>query len=333
MRRRFDPLASWRLWRVAARLRINLIKAFSSKDHWLALPIYFSGTPLIRARCITDPIGSQWRAFIFKHGCSKILADATVVKRRLVDENGIDPVKIEVVGSAVDLKKFNPSRDRMKYRRELGLTRETPLIANIGMVRPDKGQTVFVEAAELVVEQRPDARFVVIGQGTGALKLGSKVKLAIARAGLRGRVFAVGYRWDTPDIIAASDMVVIASLRTEASPIVLREAFATGRAVVATKVGDVPEIIAHGQNGLLVEPGDSRTLADAILTFLSDGALAERCAANGLRYAREHFSFDQMMQAKLRIDRDLVNTSQNVGAMENAETDAPVVPTEAASRK
>jgi len=138
------------------------------------LPIYFSGTPLIRARSITDPIASQWRAFIFKHGCSKILTDAAVIKRQLVDDNGIDPTKIEVVGSAVDLQKFNPSRDRMKFRRELGLTAETPLIANIGMVRPDKGQTLFVEAAGLVLKQRPDARFVVVGQGTGSLKLGAK---------------------------------------------------------------------------------------------------------------------------------------------------------------
>ena len=78
-----------------------------------------------------------------------------------------------------------------------------------------------------------------------------------------------GYRWDTPDIYAACDMIVIASLRTEASPIVLREAFASGRPVIATKVGDIPEIIEHRQNGLLIEPGDSKALAAAILEFIS----------------------------------------------------------------
>src|SRR5919204_717616 len=334
LRRRFDPLTSWRLWRLAARLHIDLIKTFSSKDHWLALPIYFSGIPLIRARCITDAIGNKWRAFIFKHGCSKIVADAAVIKYQLVDENGIDPAKIEVVGSAVDLQKFNPSRDRMKFRRELGVTSDTPLIANVGMVRPDKGQTVFVEAAGLVLEQRPDARFVVVGQGTGSLKLGAKVRLAISRARLSGRIFAVGYRWDTPDILAASDIVVIASLRTEASPIVLREAFASGRSVVATKVGDIREIIAHGQNGLLVEPGDNRALANAILAFLSDAALASRCAANGLRYAQEHFGFDQMMESKLRIDTELVNRARKVGPRGAVQSKSTrIVATEAASRE
>jgi hypothetical protein len=77
---------------------------------------------------------------------------------------------------------------------------------------------------------------------------------------------------------------------------------------VATKVGDIPEIIEPRQNGLLVEPGDSTALAAAILEFLSDQKLAAHCAANGLRYAREHFSFDRMMQMKLEVDASLSRT-------------------------
>ena len=323
LRRRFDPLTWLRLWRLARRLHVDLIKAFSSKDHWLALPLYLLGIPLIRARCITDPIGNKSRAFIFKHGCSKILADASVIKRQLVQENGIDPSKIDVVGSAVDLEKFNPPRDRMKFRRELGLDADTPLIANIGMMRPDKGQTLFVEAAQRTLEQRPDARFVIVGQGTGWLKLGAKVRLAISRAQLTDRIFTVGYRWDTPDIFAAADMVVIASLRTEASPIVLREAFASGRPVVATKVGDVPEIIRHEQNGLMVEPGDSHALAAAMLRFLSEPTLAAQCAAEGLRYAREHFSFDRMMESKIKIDAALVGSDKANSAAATGRSAAP----------
>ena len=308
LRRRIDPVCWWRLWRFCRRNQIDLIKTYSSKDHWLALPLYLCGIPVARARCITDPIGNKWRAFIFKHGCSKIVADASVIKRQLVQQNGIDPAKIEVIGSAVDLQKFNPSRDRMKFRREMGFTADTPFIASVGMIRPDKGQLILVDAARLVLSQRPDARFVIVGQGTGYLKLGEKVRNAITRAGLAANVLMIGYRWDTPDIFAACDMVAIASLRTEASPIVLREAFASGRPVVATKVGDIPEIIEHRQNGLLVEPGDSKALAAAILEFLSDQKLAAHCAASGLCYAREHFSFDRMMQMKLEVDASLSRT-------------------------
>jgi glycosyltransferase involved in cell wall biosynthesis len=179
---------------------------------------------------------------------------------------------------------------------------DTPLIGNVGMIRPDKGQLELVKAAPLVLKKHPDARLVIVGQGTGILKRGINVRNAIDKGGLADKIIMAGYRWDTPDVYAACDMIVIASLHTEASPIVLREAFASGRPVIATKVGDIPEIVRHRQNGLLIEPGDAQALAAAINEFISDPELAAKCAANGLRYAIEHFSFDKMMEAKLRAD-------------------------------
>jgi glycosyltransferase involved in cell wall biosynthesis len=309
LRSRVDPVSSWRLWRFCRRNKIDVLKAYSSKDHWICLPLYFCGIPLSRARCITDPIGSKSRAFVFKRGCSQIVADASVIKRQLVAEYGVAPAKIEVIGSAVDLEKFKPPRDRTKFRRDIGVANDTTLIGNVGMIRPDKGQLVLVEAARLVLEKRPDARFVIVGQGTGILKRGINVRNAIDQAGLADKIIMAGYRWDTPDVYAACDMIVIASLRTEASPIVLREAFASGRPVIATKVGDIPEIVEHRQNGLLIEPGDTQALAAAIMEFICDPKLAAHCAANGLSYATEHFSFDKMMEAKLRADFALSRTN------------------------
>jgi glycosyltransferase involved in cell wall biosynthesis len=299
---RVDPICSWRLWKFCRRNKVDLLKAYSSKDHWICLPLYLCGIPLSRARCITDPLGSKGRAFVFKHGCSQIVADASVIKCHLVQEHDIDPAKIEVIGSAVDLDRFKPPRDGTTFRLEIGVSDDAPLIGNVGMVRPDKGQLVLVEAAPLVLEKHPYARFVIVGQGTGILKRGINVRNAIDRAGLADKIIMAGYRWDTPDVYAACDMIVIASLRTEASPIVLREAFASGRPVIATKVGDIPEILAHRENGLLIQPGDSRALATAIMEFLDNPKLAAQCAANGLRYATEHFSFDRMMEKKLQTD-------------------------------
>ena len=177
------------------------------------------------------------------------------------------------------------------------------------MIRPDKGQLVLVEAAPLVLQKRPDVRFVIVGQGTGILKRGINVRNAIDRAGLADKIIMAGYRWDTPDVYAACDMIVIASLRTEASPIVLREAFASGRPVIATKVGDIPEILRDRENGLLIEPGDTQALANAIMEFITDPNLAAHCAANGLRYATEHFSFNTMMEKKLQADALIVRSA------------------------
>ena len=310
LRDRINLFVSFRIWLFCRRHEVDLIKTYSSKDHWLCLPLFLLGMPVTRARCITDPLGKKNRAFIYKYGCAKIVADAQVIKKEFIEHHGIAPEKIEVIGSAVDLTKFSPKRDPMKFRREVGLSAETPLIANIGMIRPDKGQFNLVEAARIVLHQRPDARFVFVGEATGGRSREKWVRRAIERAGLNGNVLMMGYRWDTPDILAAANMVVIASRHTEASPIVLREAFASGRPVVATRVGDVPEIITHGENGLVVQPNDSNALATAILLFLSDENLAARCAANGLQYAREHFCFNRMMEAKLDIDLALIKPTK-----------------------
>lgn len=305
MTRRFDPITSFRLWQFCRRHQIDLIKTFSSKDHWLALPLYWSGIPVTRSRCITDPVGSANRAFVFRHGCSRIVADASVIKRQLVKENGILPEKIEVIGSAVDLSRFHPNRDKQKFRSEIGIPAEAPLIVNIGMIRPDKGQLTLVEAARTVLRRHPDARFVFVGEGTGVRKLGLRLREAIERYGITERVLMLGYRWDIPEILVACDLVVIASIGTEASPIVLREALACGRPVVATRVGDIAEVIRDREHGLLVSPGSVEEIAAAILELIGNRELAGRCAQNGLQLARSHFSFDQMMQHKLRMDTEI----------------------------
>jgi glycosyltransferase involved in cell wall biosynthesis len=311
MRRAIDPIASFRIWLFCRRHRIDLIKTYSSKDHWLCLPLFFCGMPVARARCITDPLGPRARGFIYKYGCTKIVADAQVIKTHLVEQHTVSSDKIEVIGSGVDLPRFQPGRDPMKFRTEMGYSAETPIIANIGMIRSDKGQMKLMKAARTVLRQSPEARFIFVGQGTGDRWQEKRLRRAIYGSGLENKIIMLGYRWDTPNILAAANMVVIASVYTEASPIVLREAFASGRPVIATKIGDIPEIIEDGENGLMVEPGDSSALATAILRFLTDKQLAARCAANALQYARDHFCFDRMMRAKLECDLGLFRSQSS----------------------
>lgn len=276
------------------------------------MPLYWSGIAVTRSRCITDRIEGANRAFPFRFGCSRIIADAPVIKRQLIELNGIPPEKIDVIGSAVDLTRFHPHRDATKFREELGISAEVPLVVNIGMIRPDKGQLTLVEAAKLVLMERPETRFAFIGEGTGSRKLGPRLREAIARSGLGKRLLMLGYRWDIPDILAACDLAVIASIGTEASPIVLRETLACGRPIVATRVGDIAEVIRDREHGLLVPPRAPEEMAAAILKLLSNRELANYCAENGLRLARAKFSFEQMMQEKLRVDAEIATKAPAV---------------------
>src|SRR5437016_3592727 len=148
LKHRINPFVSFRIWLFCRRNRVDLIKSYSSKDHWLCLPLFLCGWPVTRARCITDPLGKKNRAFIYRHGCAKIVADAQIIKKEFIEQYGIAPEKIEVIGSAVDLTKFSPTRDPMKFRREVGLSAETPIIANIGMIRPDKASSIWSKPRE-----------------------------------------------------------------------------------------------------------------------------------------------------------------------------------------
>jgi glycosyltransferase involved in cell wall biosynthesis len=75
-------------------------------------------------------------------------------------------------------------------------------------------------------------------------------------------------------------------------------------------VGDIPEIVRDRENALLIEPGNTQALASAILEYISDPELAAHCAANGLRYATENFSFDKMMEAKLSADLKIIRNKR-----------------------
>jgi glycosyltransferase involved in cell wall biosynthesis len=325
MQHRLNPLAWFRIWNFCRAHKIDIVKTFSSKDHWLAVPTFVLGRPIVRARCVTDDIVKFGRAGIYKYGCTKILADANAVKQKLVVENKIAADKIAVVGSAVDLARFQ-NGDGAKFRREMNFAPDTPLIVNIGMIRSDKGQMRLVRAAATVLKQVPHARFIFVGKGTGDGNREERMREAIAHAGLADKILMLGYRWDTPDILAAANMLVISSLGTEASPIVLREAFAAGVPVIATRIGDVPEVVRDGENGLLVEPNDRDALANAILRFLNEPELARRCATSARQYAQKHFGFEEMMRAKLDVDLSVLGERRDIDRVDQLAESSEVSP-------
>ncbi len=306
MRRRISPWASAQLWRFCRQNRIEVINANSSKDHWIALPLYLGGFPLTRCRSITDPVGGPNRAWIYRHGCSRIITVAKLIKLQMMRDNGIDPGKIEVVGNAVDLVKFRPDQDGSPFRRELGIDARVPLIANVGMIRPDKGQELLIDAAEIVLRRQPETRFALIGKGTGNRKLERDLKARIVERGLAERILMVGHRWDTPTILAAADLVVVASQRTESSSLVIREALAMRKPLVTTNVGDVSEVLQHGQTAWIVPTGSASAIADGLLELLTQPDLALSIARNGHDLAKAKFGYAAAATRKFAVYASII---------------------------
>src|SRR5260370_38714965 len=104
------------------------------------MPVYWSVIPLSRSGCITDPIEGANRTFVYRYGCSRIIADAPVIKRQLVADNRIAPEKIEVIGSAGAIPRLPPNWGDEKVRVQLRVSAEAPPVREVGVLCPGHRQ-------------------------------------------------------------------------------------------------------------------------------------------------------------------------------------------------
>ena len=160
----------------------------------------------------------------------------------------------------------------------------------IGSVMQKKGLHVLVESLTAVLKQVPQFRLVVAGQPRPRdADYAGELKRRCAELNLNSHVTWLGPREDIPQVLAASDLLISASLE-ENFPISMLEAMAAKRAIVATSVGGVPECVLPNETGLLAPPNDSPRLAQSIIAVAGDAALRERLATAGWDRVHSHFS-------------------------------------------
>src|SRR6185503_8425874 len=172
------------------------------------------------------------------------------------------------------------------------------LVGNVAALVPHKGQRHLIEAAAVVIQKVPDARFVIAGEG----ELRPQLERLIKERHLEKHVFLAGFRPDILSVHKAFDIFVMSSL-TEGLGTSLLDAMACGKPIVATTAGGMPEVVADGQTGLLVAPRDDHALAAAIVRLLKDPQARAAMGAAGERRVRERFSSDRMVQDTLQVYR------------------------------
>jgi glycosyltransferase involved in cell wall biosynthesis len=215
-----------------------------------------------------------------------VVAVCEAVKADLVRQ-GIPAEKIEVVYSGTDTDRFDPARvDGAGVRAELGLDPAAPLVTQIG-VREPKGNDDVLRAFARVHARRPEARLLLVGARAGKRP---PLETIVREAGLGRLVTIWGYRDDVPEILAASQLSVDGSHTGLGITGSLRESLAMETPVVATAVVGNPELVRHGETGLLVPPRDPEALADALLRLLADPAWAKAAGRAGRRLVIERFS-------------------------------------------
>ena len=154
------------------------------------------------------------------------------------------------ISAGVDGERFHPGVSGKEVRKELGLG-AAPVVGLVANIRGSKGHNVFLEAARAVLARQPAARFLIVGDGVGFDEVSRRVR----EMGLDPSVRLTGFRRDIPEVMAALDVLVLPSIRSEAIPQVIPQALAVGTPVVASTVGGSPELIRDGENGRLVPAG------------------------------------------------------------------------------
>jgi glycosyltransferase involved in cell wall biosynthesis len=174
------------------------------------------------------------------------------------------------------------------------------VVAAAGRLSPEKGFGYLIEAARRLAADHPAAGFVVFGAGV----LREALARHIAAAGLEGRFVLAGFRDDLDRLLPAADVLALPSL-TEGLPNVVLEAMAAGVAVVASRVGGVPEVMDDGATGYLVPPADPAVLADRLGRLLRSEQERRALGAAGRRRVARHFTFEAQARAYLNLFADL----------------------------
>jgi len=295
-RSEMDLSAAWRLSRVLKRLNPDVVHAHD--PHGLAmasLALSLGGAAtakrapaLIASRRVDFHLKgnslSRW-----KHRQVDCFIAASEAIRRILLADGVPEDQAVTVHEGIDVERV-VSVPAVDVHATFWLPHHAPVVGNIAALVPHKGQRYLIEAAHLVVQEIPDARFVILGEG----ELREQLERQVRDHHLEKHVFLPGFRTDVMGCLKSFDVFVMSSV-TEGLGTSLLDAMACSRAIVATTAGGIPEVVADGDTGLLVPPRDHASMANAIVTLLNDSPRRARMGAAGLARVRERFTVERMV--------------------------------------
>lgn len=263
----------------------------------------FMGKPL--------PAWLRWRArrllrFSLETAC-RVVCVSEIAKRHLMQNWNVPVDKLIVLPNAVDVNRFQPDPNLgAQTRASLSLTADQPLLVFVGSFYQWHDVPTLLRAFALVQKDRPDARLLLVGDGA---ERGRMMSLA-QDLGLGKAAHFTGFvsHADVVRFVNAADIAVVPVPKMERemwlSPMKLFEYMAAGKAVVASALGQIVDVLRDGENGLLVPPGDEAALAEAVGRLMADVSLRERLGWQAREDAVRYHSWEQYI---FRLEAVLVN--------------------------
>jgi len=216
----------------------------------------------------------------------RVTAVAEPVRSFLEGTVGLPPSKLITIQNGVEIRRYEAA---IPYdREEWDFKNSDVIIGCVARLSPEKGHTVLLRAFQKVINRHSQARLVIIGEGEERERL----QHLVADLSIGSFVRFLGLRADVPQVLKTCDLFTLPSIQ-EGLPIVILEALAAGKAVVASEVGAIPDVIRHGATGMLVPPGNADALADALCLLIEDEEARQLLGQSGRKLVREAYDFER----------------------------------------
>ena len=302
MRGEADLFSAWRIARIIRSGNFDIVHMHAAHAHTLgAMACVINSTPkcVVSRRVVfpikTGPLGIAKIKYRFR--INAYVAVCKAAKDALVSA-GVNPDIVSVVHSGVVPPSVVEGKD---VRREFGLGPEERLVGTVGELVEAKGQRHFIDAVPFILEKYPAAKFMIVGSG----QLEAELKDRVSRLGLSDSIIFAGFRDDVGNCLEAFDLFVLPSVMEGLNNSIV-EAMMMGKPVVATDTGGIPEIVRHGETGLLVSPGNPALLAEAALELLKSPKRASTLAAAGREFAMENLTAQNMVDNTIAVYENLM---------------------------
>lgn len=298
----FDLAGVRRLRRVLREHTPDLVHLHTGRATWLGgLAARSAGVPAITTRRMDREVKRNWRTRLVYGSLVRRAAAISTPVRECLERGGVPAEKIVLVHSAVDPRALVPRTPRAEVRRELRTGADEPVVLALASLTVRKGLDVLLDALAKLAARGVTPNVWIAGDGEERANLAARA----TELGLAKRVQFLGQRGDAADLLGACDVFVLPA-RREGLGVSALEALAAGRAVVASRVGGLAEVVIDGECGLTVPPGDETALAHALERILGDDALRARLAAAGPARVANGFLAEQMVASYEKLYREVL---------------------------
>ena len=205
---------------------------------------------------------------------------------------GLSDTKSTVISNGINFNKFDIELNIEAKRRELGFNKADFIICAVGRLSREKNQEMLINAAKSILEEIPQAKFLIVGDGP----LKNSLQSAVHSQQLEKYVEFLGNREDVPEILKISDCFVLTS-NYESFGLVILEAMNSGVPVIATNAGGVSSIVINNENGFLIPKEDVAALGEAVLRIKKDLPFAKSLALKAKELMRLRYDIDKMVNS------------------------------------